>query len=290
MHIPVLLEELTGFLNLKQGMVILDATIGEGGHAERILEKTGPDGLLIGIDKDEQALKLAAQKLAGFGGRALLFHDDFKNAVRILDEIGRTDIDGAFFDLGVSSLQLDEARRGFSIKYEGPLDMRMDQACGFTAEDIVNREPLDELERILREFGEERFFRRIARAIVEKRRLAPIKTTAQLKELIERTVPRTGRLHPATKTFQALRIAVNGELDVIDPAIRGVIGRLRRGARVCVISFHSLEDRIVKNLFRSLKEEGVVQIITKKVVIASDEERMANARARSAKLRVAERL
>lgn len=290
MHIPVLLEELTGFLNLKQGMVILDATIGEGGHAERILEKTGPDGLLIGIDKDEQALKLAAQKLSGFDGRALLFHDDFKNAVRILDEIGHSSIGGALFDLGVSSLQLNEAQRGFSIKYEGPLDMRMDQAQGFTAEDIVNREPLDELERILREFGEERFFRRIARAIVEKRRLAPIKTTAQLKELIERTVPRTGRLHPATKTFQALRIAVNGELDAIDPAIRGVVGRLKKGARICVISFHSLEDRIVKNLFRSLKKEGVLEIITKKVVRATEEEKRANARARSAKLRVAERL
>lgn len=290
MHIPVLLEELTGFLNLKQGIVILDATIGEGGYAERILEKTGPDGLLIGIDKDEQALKLAAQKLSGFDGRALLFHDDFKNAVRILDEIGHSSIGGALFDLGVSSLQLDEAQRGFSIKYEGPLDMRMDQAQGFTAEDIVNREPLDELERILREFGEERFFRRIARAIVEKRRLAPIKTTAQLKELIERTVPRTGRLHPATKTFQALRIAVNGELDAIDPAIRGVVGRLKKGARICVISFHSLEDRIVKNLFRSLKKEGVLEIITKKVVTATEEEKRANARARSAKLRVAERL
>lgn len=286
----MLLEELTGFLNLKPGMVILDATVGEGGHAKRILEETGPNGLVIGIDKDEQALKLAAQKLAGFDGRALLFHDDFKNAVRILDEIGHINVDGALFDLGVSSLQLDEAERGFSIKYEGPLDMRMDQSKGLTAEDIVNREPLDELERILREFGEERFFRRIAKAIVEKRRLAPIKTTAQLKELIERAVPRTGRIHPATKTFQALRIAVNGELGVLDPAIRAVIGRLKKGARICVISFHSLEDRIVKNLFRSLKEEGMAKIITKKVVIAAEEERMGNARARSAKLRVAERL
>lgn len=286
----MLLGELTGFLNLKQGMVILDATIGEGGHAKRILEETSPNGVLIGIDKDEEALQLAAQKLAKFGGRALLFHDDFKNACRVLDEVGHSSIDGALFDLGVSSLQFDTPRRGFSIMREGPLDMRLDTTQELTASEILGTASLSELERIFREFGEEPFFRRIAKAIVETRKKSPIETTTQLKELIEGVVPRRGRIHPATRAFQALRIVVNKELEGLDSAIRSVAERLNEGARICVISFHSLEDRIVKRLFRSLEEEGVLKIITKKVVVSSLEERKMNPRARSAKLRAAEKI
>lgn len=290
-HIPVLREEVLALLQPQPGDRFLDATVGLGGHAEAILQASGPTGTLYGIDRDGEALDLAGQRLAPFGGRVRLLHGRYEALAELL---GPGEVfDGALFDLGASSLQLESAARGFSFGREGPLDMRMDPSAGEMAADLVGRLSERELADLVFRWGEERWSRRIARAIVEGRRRAPIRTTAALAEVVSRAIPRGAwprHIHPATRTFQALRIAVNDELAGLGRALEGAAGFLRPGARIVVIGFHSLEDRIVKQAWRRLEAAGRVRILTKRPITASEAEVAANPRARSAKLRAAERL
>ena len=269
--------------------------MGYGGHGERLLERAGGGSVLVGIDRDEEALTYSRARLARFGGRAILLKGDFVDVKQLLRNVEIQAIDGALLDLGVSSPQLDDSNRGFSFQEDGPLDMRMDQSTGATAGELVNMLPESELADLIFQYGEERFSRRIARAIIRARERKSLATTQELTTVIKESVPaayRHGRIHCATRTFQALRIAVNRELDVLEPAIRDAVDMLRPGGRIAVISFHSLEDRIVKHTFRALAERPYPQVavLTKKPQVPSDAECRANPRARSAKLRVAERL
>lgn len=270
--------------------MVLDATVGLGGHAEAILERAGTGGRLIGLDRDEQALALARKRLERFGDQVVLAHGNFRDLGRVLDGLGAGMIQGALFDLGVSSLQLDEAGRGFSFSREGPLDMRMDPGEERSAAELVNHAPEEELTQIIREFGEERFAGRIARSIVRRR---PLAGTAQLAETVRGAVPggaRHGRIDAATRTFQAIRIAVNGELDALPLGLEQAIRRLEPGGRIVVLAYHSLEDRIVKVMFRDQAKAGVLEILTPKPLRPSEEETARNPRSRSARLRAARRL
>jgi len=290
-HEPVLLEEVLDFLKLSGGKKILDCTAGCGGHSRRILERIMPDGFLIGIDKDSQALTEAKKNLEGFEGKFVLFQDDFKNAKRIVESAGVSGIDGALIDLGVSSLQFDNIERGFSIKGNGPLDMRMDTRSDVSARDIINRSSFEELARIMEEFGEERMSKKIARLIVEKRNKKPLDTTGDLSRIVEQAYGYRGyRSHPATKVFQAFRIAVNNELESLKAALEDVTNILTPQSRLCIISFHSLEDRIVKNYFKSLYVKEEARLVVKKPVRPSRDEEIRNPRSRSAKLRVIEKI
>jgi len=293
LHKPVLLEEALFFLNPAPGKVIVDATIGLAGHAKEIVQKISPGGTLIGIDRDSESLKIAHERLKSFQGMFKLINENFRNLKEILKSIGIEKVDGVLLDLGVSSLQLDRGDRGFSIKNNGPLDMRMDKDQVLTAKDLVNSLREDELSHLIRDFGEERFHRRIAGNIVNMRRKNQIKTTGELAEVIIASIPysrRHGRIHPATRTFQALRIKVNDELCALEEVLKGLPHILKNGARACVVSFHSLEDRIVKNIFRELAKEGLFRILTKRIVTAGEKEIFENPRARSAKLRAIEAL
>jgi 16S rRNA (cytosine1402-N4)-methyltransferase len=267
-----------------------------GGHARAILQRTAPGGQLIGIDRDKDALAEARVTLAPMGDRVTLVHAPFARAREVLEELGMVPVDGFLVDLGVSSPQLDRAERGFSFRSSGPLDMRMDQSAGETLGDLLRRVDEGELEHIIREYGEERFAQRIARAIVEARDGAGLGTTADLATVVARAMPHHERhKNPATRTFQALRIALNDELGQLNAFLDGVTDCLRPGGRLCVIAFHSLEDRIVKRRLRVLagKDGGGtarLRLLTKHVVIADDAERARNPRARSAKLRAAERI
>lgn len=284
-HEPVLLSEVLSLLDPKPGRLICDATVGTGGHAEAILDRGAE---LVGLDKDPQALELARARLARFGHRVQLLHADFRDLRTALSRLGVKAVHGVLFDLGISSLQLDSPARGFSFREEAPLDMRMDPAQPRTAAELVNRLPEPELARILWEYGEERYARRIARAIVRARDKAPIRTTSELARLVARCYPPgRHRIHPATRTFQALRIAVNDELSVLEEGLTQAIELLPPGGVVCVISFHSLEDRIVKHLFRERAAKGKLELLTKKPLRPSAEEVARNPRARSAKLRAA---
>lgn len=279
-------------LELAPGETIADCTIGLGGHAEAILERITPGGRLIGIDKDAEALEIAKEKLSRFGESVILIHDNFDNLKAIFEKLNIEKADGFLFDLGVSSLQLDTPGRGFSFRYDAPLDMRMDREGETSAADIVNGSGEAELSWILEHYGEERFSRRIAKAIVTQRKAAPIKTTGELVEVILRAVPykgRHGRVHPATRTFQALRIAVNKELAALEKAIDEAIGLLKSSGLICVISYHSLEDRIVKNKFKEAKASGILELIYKKPLVPGEAEIEENPRSRSAKLRLARR-
>lgn len=294
-HAPVFLNEITAWLVTDQAKTFVDGTVGYGGHGERLLERAGDGAVLVGIDRDEEALTYSRARLAGFGGRAILLKGDFVDVKQLLRNIDIRAIDGALLDLGVSSPQLDDSNRGFSFQEDGPLDMRMDQSTGTTAGELVNTLPESELADLIFQYGEERFSRRIARAIVRARGQKALASTQELTTVIKESVPaayRHGRIHCATRTFQALRIAVNRELDVLEPAIRDAVDMLRPGGRIAVISFHSLEDRIVKHTFRALAERPhpQVAVLTKKPQVPSEAECQANPRARSAKLRVAERL
>jgi 16S rRNA (cytosine1402-N4)-methyltransferase len=297
-HAPVLLNEALAFLAPVAGGVYCDATVGLGGHAMAILERSSPDSRLIGIDRDQAALVLARARLAPFAARVSLVHARFGSIRAVLENSGRLPLDGCLVDLGVSSLQLDRAERGFSFRHSGPLDMRMDQSSGETASDFLRRVDEEEIERILRDLGEERFARKIARAIVEARDQENLSTTGALAGLIARVVPRRERnKDPATRSFQALRIALNDELGEIERFLTDAPACLRPGGRLVVISFHSLEDRMVKRRFRALAgrdgdalPEPRLRILTKHVVTASDEECLRNPRARSAKLRAVERV
>jgi 16S rRNA (cytosine1402-N4)-methyltransferase len=269
----------------------LDLTVGTGGHAEGILEASGPTGRLVGLDRDREVLPLARERLARFGSRVRLLHADYRDLRAVAAAEGLEAWDGALLDLGVSSVQLDDPARGFAFSHPGPLDMRMDRAGGgATAADLLRDLPEAELSRILREYGEERWARRIARRIVAARAVTPLTRTDALAEVVAGAIPRRAwprRIHPATRTFQALRIAVNRELEGLAEALAAAIHGLRPEGRLVVIAFHSLEDRIVKQVLRGSPE---VTILTKKPVTPGPEEVAANPRARSAKLRAARRV
>ena len=292
MHISVMPQEVMHGLNVKPEAVIVDGTLGLGGHAALIAQALGPQGHLIGIDRDSFSLTEAKRRLASFSSRIDLLQGSFSEVRRLLAEVKSKSVDGVLLDLGISSFQLDDEQRGFSFIKEGPLDMRMDQTQGLTAADLVNTLKEEELARIVEEFGEDRFARRIAKAIIWRRAQQKISTTIQLAKAVLSALPASysrGRIHPATRTFQALRIAVNRELEILKEALTGWFEVLNPKGRMCVISFHSLEDRIVKNTFKSLDQDGRGQILTKKPLTASEAECGLNPRSRSAKLRVIER-
>lgn len=295
-HVPVLLEEAMQFLAPTPTGIYCDATLGLGGHSTAILQRSAPDGRLVGIDRDPDAIALARKNLAAYGERAIFVHGRFGALRSLLASVGVTQLDGCLIDLGVSSMQLDRADRGFSFRRPGPLDMRMDQTDGETAADFLRRTDEGELERVLRDLGEERFARKIARTIVEARDTVDLSTTSALGELVSRAIGRRERnKDPATRTFQALRIVLNDELGELERFLAEVPTFLRPGGRLVVITFHSLEDRMVKRRFRTLAGRDTtlpasVRLLTKHVVTASDAERANNPRSRSAKLRAVERL
>jgi 16S rRNA (cytosine1402-N4)-methyltransferase len=290
-HEPVMLAETTALLDPSRGGLFVDCTVGLGGHARALLN----DGAsrLIGLDRDTDALRIAREALAPWGDRVELVHSDYRELRGVLESRSIDGIDGGLADLGVSSMQLDGEGRGFSFRRDEPLDMRMDRTAGPTAADLLADVDEEELANLIYQYGEERFSRRIARRIVEARGTAPIVTTGQLAGIVRRAVPRKGyqRIDPATRTFQALRIWVNRELDGLDAFLIDASRALRAGARLAVITFHSLEDRIVKHVFRALAAGGsAVRVLTRKPVVPREEELARNPRARSAKLRAIERL
>ena len=294
-HVPVLVKEVLSWLACRPGGRYLDCTVGQGGLAAYILDLTRPDGSVIGIDQDEEAIAAASHRLEPFAGRAPLIRGNFRELKQHVRSVGLSEVDGVVFDLGVSSAQLDRPDRGFSFLADGPLDMRMDRRGDRTAAELLNQLGGTELADLLYRFGEERYSRRIARAVVRARDRRPLQTTFDLVSVIRDAVPafyRHGRLHYATRTFQALRIAVNHELEVLEGSLRDAADVLAPGGRLCVISFHSLEDRIAKQTFRALShgQEPCLATLTKKPCVPSEQERRENPRARSAKLRVAERL
>ena len=290
-HLPVMVKEVTAFLEPEQGDVVVDATIGCGGHARPILEKIRPAGHLIGIDRDQQAIGYARENLKEFKEFLSLANENFKDLGPVLEKLDIKKINGILFDLGVSSLQLDTRERGFSIKYDAPLDMRMDTRQKISAFELVNNLPQEELSRILKIYGEERHHARIARTIAQHRAKNPISTTRELAEIVIKAQPphRFHRIHPATRTFQALRIEVNNELGSIEAALNGCVKFLSPGARICVLTYHSLEDRIAKRFIKGMEGEGVLRRLIKKPLRPSQGELAMNPRARSAKLRVAEK-
>jgi len=292
-HVPVLLEQTLNFLNVRPGGVVVDATLGLGGHSAAIARRLGAAGRLIAFDRDPAAMELAKARLNEL---ALELGADMPTVQyvarpfsEIAEEIQPGTLDGLLADFGVSSMQLDEAHRGFSFRSDGPLDMRMDARSELTAEQVVNQADENDLANLIYEFGEERRSRRIARAIVRAR---PIRTTAELARIVSAEAPpiKGEKIHPATRTFQALRIHVNDELGEIQSLLKSAGSLLKPGGRVALISFHSLEDRLVKDSFRESARLGELEILTKKPVIATDEEAMRNPRSRSAKMRVAEKV
>jgi 16S rRNA (cytosine1402-N4)-methyltransferase len=288
-HVPVMTDEVLAALHPERGGLFVDCTVGLGGHARALLSAGATR--IVGIDRDPAALALAGEALAEWGGRVELVHGDYRDAPRLLDARGIEAIDGAVADLGVSSLQLDGEGRGFSFQRDEALDMRMDTSQGPTAADLIGDVSERELADVIYRYGEERRSRAVARAIVAARRDAPIRTTAQLARIVRRVVGRSGRIDPATRTFQAMRIWVNDELEGLDAFLRAVCARLRAGGRFAVVTFHSLEDRPVKHTFRALASEGgTFRLLTKKSVVPGDEEVRSNPRARSARLRAIERV
>lgn len=285
-HVPVMLREVVEMLSLREGGIYVDATVGTGGHAEGIL-KSLRRCTLIGIDRDEEAIKITRERLKDYD--VYLVRDNFSNMKAVVEDLGYKEVDGILLDLGVSSLQLKAERRGFSFLKDDPLDMRMDRSQRLTAQEVVNEYPEKDLARILWQYGEERLSRKIARAIVTARAKKPISSCRELAEIIERVTHRRGRIHPATKTFQALRIEVNGELKELQMAINAGVSILRGGGIFCILSYHSLEDKIVKDSFRKMAREGLLNVITRKPLVAGKEEISSNPSARSARLRVAEK-
>ena len=300
-HIPVLTKEILNYLNLKEGGVYIDCTLGGGGHSKALLEKIYPYGLLIGIDQDIEAIETAKEELKSYRDKVKIIKGNFKNLEEILSDIKIETVSGIIFDLGVSFRQLKEKDRGFSFKEDSHLDMRMDLNQEFNADILINSYSEKDLAEIFEKYGEERFSKRIARLIVIERKKENINTTKQLADLIIRSLPRTKkrhtwRIHPATRVFQAIRIEVNQELKALEKGLNQAIRVLENKGRVCVISYHSLEDRIVKHQFKEVEREGKdkgnygLKIITKKPIIPSLEEVEDNPKARSAKLRVAEKI
>jgi 16S rRNA (cytosine1402-N4)-methyltransferase len=287
--------EVLEYLDLKAGKIIVDATEGTAGHSLAILERILPGGGLIGIDRDETSLSVARERLSKFGSAFKLIHGNFVDIDTLLENLGVTKVDGILFDLGISTFQLLDISRGFSFQGEGPLDMRMDKDSYISAYDLVNNLNEEELSTLLWNFGEERWHNRIARLIVQERDKEPITTTTRLADIVARSVPpryrhRYYKIHPATRTFQAVRIAVNRELETLEMAVNKAIAILNKKARICVISFHSLEDRIIKFAFRKAESEGLINIITPKPLTPLAQEVESNPASRSSKLRVAERI
>jgi 16S rRNA (cytosine1402-N4)-methyltransferase len=294
-HIPAMLHEVVDHLALMPGQLIVDATLGTGGHSLEILKRITPGGKLIGIDRDEDSLNICRQRLSDFNGSFELVHANFVDLDQVLGKLGIDKIDGIIFDLGISTFQLKNAQRGFSFQEEGPLDMRLDKDSYISAYDLVNNLNESEISDMLWSFGQERWHNRIAHLMIQERKLAPITTTRQLADLVVKAIPHRYRrshyrIHPATRTFQAVRIAVNRELEIIESAIKKAVAILKTQARICVISFHSLEDRAVKLTFRQLKAEGLINIITPKPLTPLFSEIEANPSSRSSKFRVAERI
>lgn len=305
MHIPVMVRETIDLLKVVPKGIYVDATFGRGGHSGAILEKLDSDGRLLAIDRDAAAFEGALDKLAGFRAQLDLRQANFCELGEVASDLNISAADGVLFDVGFSSTQVDDPQRGFSFMNEGPLDMRMDTSQDLRASDLVNNLDEKELADTIYKYGEERSSRRIARAIVRERRQGPIESTLQLAELIVRANPRRGaRIHPATRTFQALRIAVNRELECLEKGLEAALSLVRPGGRVVVISFHSLEDRLVKRLFkrhkpkeqslqaggvREIYDEPAVDWVVRKPLTASEEEKAENSRARSAKVRAVER-
>ncbi len=268
--------------------VYVDGTVGLGGHSEAILKSSSPEGFLVGFEWHQESLERARERLKPYEGRFIIVRENFAKLKEVLEELGRIPVDGILLDLGVSSFLLEGSGRGFSFLRDEPLDMRMDDRLTLTAKDLVNQLSPLQLEELIRSFGEERFARRIARAICEARRRSPIRTSQQLAEIVSRAVPKgREKIHPATRTFQALRLAVNQELENLKRFLETAPEVLRPGGRLVIISFHSLEDRLVKRAFRS---DERLRVLTKKPVTPSSEEVARNPRARSAKLRAAERV
>lgn len=306
-HVPVLLWECIEGLNIKPDGVYVDGTLGRGGHSEEIAKRL-TTGKLISIDQDQQAIDEAGARLAPYGDKVILVKDNFRNTAAILERLGYEGVDGMLFDLGVSSPQLDDAERGFSYMNDAPLDMRMDRSASITAYDVVNTWSEFELKRILRDYGEERNAGRIAAKIVRVREDKPIETTLELVDVIRSAMPAAAlreKQHPAKRSFQAIRIAVNDELGAVEDMIRTVPDKLNKGGRLCVISFHSLEDRLIKNGI-AVRENGctcpreapictcgfkqTLRNVYRKPVVSGQQELDENPRARSAKLRVAEKV
>ena len=307
-HKPVLLEECIEALRIRPDGVYLDGTLGRAGHSLEIAKRLTGGGRLIAIDRDETALAAAEERLAPYRDRVTLVHSNFSRLGEVLEELGIAGVDGMLFDLGVSSPQLDEPARGFSYMHDAPLDMRMDGAAPLTAREVVNLWSYDELRRILLEYGEERYAAAIAKSIVRARETAPIETTLQLAELIRRAMPAAAlreKQHPAKRSFQAIRIAVNDELGELPPMLEAAERGLNVGGRLAVISFHSLEDRIIKQTLQKLAtgctcppefpvcvcgKKPKMKLVTRKPIVSGETELAYNPRARSAKLRVAEKL
>lgn len=306
-HISVLLDECIENLNIKPDGIYVDGTLGMGGHSEQILKRL-TTGRLIGIDRDESAIRRAGDRLREYSDRLTLVHSNFSDVAAVLDDLGIDGVDGMLFDLGVSSPQLDESERGFSYMNDAPLDMRMDNTSALTAWNVVNEWPEEELVRILRDYGEERFARRIASRIVQQRSEKPVETTLELVDIIKSAMPAAAlreKQHPAKRSFQAIRIAVNDELGAVEEMMRTAPDKLNKGGRLCVISFHSLEDRIVKTSIAARENgctcpreapicvcgfEQTLKSVQRKPIIPGEEELKENPRSRSAKLRVAEKV
>jgi 16S rRNA (cytosine1402-N4)-methyltransferase len=304
-HVPVLLHETIELLNCRPGNIIVDGTLGGGGHANEIIRRIVPGGLLVGIDQDPKALKAAREKLAAYGDSLITIHDNFANLEEIMQRCSLSYMDGMVIDLGVSSYQLDQGSRGFSYQTEARLDMRMNPEQSLSAYEVVNEYEENKLACIIAEYGEERWAKRIAEFIVKRR---PIHTTSQLTDAIKAAIPASARRkgpHPAKRTFQAIRIEVNDELGNLKKVLNQAIALLKPGGRLCVITFHSLEDRIVKTVFRNMEnpctcpprapictcgKKPLVKVITRKPIVPSDEEIKQNPRARSAKLRACQKL
>lgn len=303
LHIPVIAKETIENLNIKENGTYLDLTLGKGGHSKMILEKLNDNGRLIGFDQDREAIAAAKENLKDYSNVRFI-NSNFESVDEVLDELDIDKIDGALMDIGVSSYQIDNAKRGFSYMHDGPLDMRMDTTNELTAETVVNEYSMEELWKIFSKYGEERYSKTIARNIVESRNKQRIDTTFKLRDLIKESV-RSDEAHPEKRVFQALRIEVNKELEVLENTIEKIVERLDIGARLAIITFHSLEDRIVKNKFKELEKDCIcppdfpicvcnhkakVKVITKKPIRASKEELEDNSRAKSAKLRVCQRI
>ena len=307
-HEPVLFEECMKGLDIKPGGTYVDGTLGGGGHSSGIAERIGPEGTLIGIDRDQDALDAAAKKLEQYPCRKILIKSRYSRIGELLEDNGIESVDGALLDIGVSSYQLDDPRRGFSYQKDAPLDMRMDREDGFSAREVVNDYSEEELARIIRQYGEERWAKRIAAFVVKEREEAPIETTGRLTEIIKAAIPASARRdgpHPAKRTFQAIRIEVNNELGELEKACDDYCDVLKPGGRLCIITFHSLEDRIVKEAFARRLDPCIcpkdlpvcvcgrkadVKRVTGKPITASEAELEENPRARSAKLRIIEKL
>lgn len=308
-HVPVLARECMEALAPERGGVYVDCTAGGGGHSSLLAERLPAGSRLISLDRDDAALEACKHRLSPFGDKVTLVKSNFSEIDAVLDMLGIDAVDGVLWDLGVSSYQLDEKERGFSYMAEAPLDMRMDTTCGSTAADVVNGYSESSLIRILRDYGEEKFAPRIAHAIAERREVTPFKTTTELAEVIANAIPAAARYkenqHPARRSFQAIRIEVNGELSVIEPSVTAAVQRLRPGGRAAVITFHSLEDRIVKQTFSALAagctcpssfpvcvcgNKPKIRLLNKKPILPSEEEVESNSRSHCAKLRCAEKL